>query len=40
MMREVYAQGFGLIGMYMREETARMPVNFGLNVRVTTISGR
>jgi hypothetical protein len=40
MMREMYAQGFGMIGMYMREETARMPVNFGTNVRITTISGR
>jgi len=40
MMREAYAQGFGLIGAYMREETARMPVNFGNNIRVTTISSR
>ena len=40
MMRQVYAQGFGLIGMYMREETTRMPVNFGISIRSTTISGR
>jgi hypothetical protein len=40
MMRDMYAQGFGMIGMYMREETARTPVNFGTNVRIATISGR
>jgi hypothetical protein len=40
MMRQAYGEGFGLIGMYMREETTRMPVSFGNGIRVTTISGR
>jgi hypothetical protein len=35
--RQAYAQGFGLIGAYMREETARMPVDFGTH-RTTSIS--
>ena len=39
-VHEAYAQGFGLVGAYMREETTRMPVNFGMSVRITTISGR
>lgn len=40
MMREAYAQGFGLVGQYMREETTRMPVSFDIAGRLPTISGR
>ncbi|HUS26754.1 MAG TPA: hypothetical protein VMY99_05405 [Nevskiaceae bacterium] len=40
MMRDAYNQGFGLIGTYMREETTRMPVSFGITQRAPTISGR
>jgi hypothetical protein len=40
LVHAAYAQGFGLVGAYMREETTRMPVNFGAGVRITTISGR
>ena len=39
MAREAYAEGFGLIGAYMREETARMPATFA-TVRTPTISGK
>jgi hypothetical protein len=39
-VHQAYAEGFGLVGAYMREETTRMPMNFGTSVRVATISGR
>lgn len=38
-MREAYAQGFGLVGQYMREETTRIPVTFNIAGRLPTISG-
>lgn len=40
LMREAYAQGFGLVGQYMREETTRMPVTFNIASRLPTISGQ
>ena len=40
MVRQAYAQGFGMVGTYMREETARTPVDVGMNTRTITISGR
>lgn len=39
-MREAYAQGFGLVGQYMREETTRVPVTFDIAARFPTISGK
>jgi hypothetical protein len=39
-MRQAYAEGFGLIGMYMREETTRTPVSFETGIKVVAISGR
>lgn len=38
-MREAYAQGYGLIGAYMREETVRTPVTFAA-IRADTISSK
>ena len=39
-MREAYAQGFGVVGQFMREETTRMPVTFNISARVPTTSGQ
>ncbi|HZM64419.1 MAG TPA: hypothetical protein VFB59_04770 [Candidatus Saccharimonadales bacterium] len=39
MVREAYAEGYGLVGAYMREETVRTPATFA-TVRASTISGR
>ncbi|HSX17121.1 MAG TPA: hypothetical protein VLH86_03415 [Patescibacteria group bacterium] len=39
-MREAYAQGFGVVGQFMREETTRVPVTFDITGRVPTISGQ
>lgn len=39
LVRDAYAQGFGLVGQYMREETTRMPVTFNIAGRLPTISG-
>ncbi|HSW66575.1 MAG TPA: hypothetical protein VLI54_05560 [Bacillota bacterium] len=39
-MREAYAQGFGMVGQYMREETTRVPVSFDIAARVPTMSGK
>ncbi len=39
-MREAYAQGYGLVGQYMREETTRLPMSFEIGVRAATHSGR
>ncbi|MEK7152999.1 MAG: hypothetical protein AAB834_03565 [Patescibacteria group bacterium] len=40
-VQQVYAEGFGLVNVYTHhEETTRMPVNFGSNVRTTDISGQ
>ena len=39
MMREAYAQGYGQVGSYMREETVRSPLTIALP-RIPTISGK
>ncbi len=39
-MRQAYAQGFGMVGQYMREETTRVPITFDISVRVPTVSGK
>lgn len=39
-LHHVYAQGLGVIGNYMREETTRRPVDFGANVRNAFVSGQ
>jgi hypothetical protein len=39
-MREAYAQGFGIIGQYMREETSRMSESISIVQRTPTISGQ
>ncbi|HSX33972.1 MAG TPA: hypothetical protein VLF91_06570 [Candidatus Saccharimonadales bacterium] len=36
--RQAYAQGFGIIGQYMREETTRVPVTFEISAKLPTIS--
>lgn len=38
-MREAYAQGFGVVGAYLREETTRTPITLQI-ARVQTISGQ
>ncbi|HSW98992.1 MAG TPA: hypothetical protein VLF71_04085 [Candidatus Saccharimonadales bacterium] len=39
-VRQAYADGFGLVGQYMREETTRVPVTFDIAGRLPTVSGR
>lgn len=39
-MRQAYAQGFGIVGQYMREETTRLPVSFNVTAKLPTLSGR
>lgn len=39
LVRQAYAEGYGLIGAYMREETVRTPVTFAA-IRPNTISGK
>jgi hypothetical protein len=39
MIREAYAEGYGLIGAYMREETVRTPVTVA-TIRSTNISSK
>jgi hypothetical protein len=39
LMREAYAQGYGIVGQYMREETTRVPVTFDIGARTATYSG-
>lgn len=40
MLRQVYAQGLGIVGMYMRhDEVARFPIEVSVS-RAATISGR
>ena len=39
-VRDAYAQGFGIVGQFMREETTRMPVSFDISGRMPTISGK
>lgn len=38
--RQAYAQGFGMVGQYMREETTRMPISFEAPSHVQTVSGK
>jgi hypothetical protein len=38
--RQAYAQGFGIVGQYMREETTRVPITFDIAARVPTTSGQ
>ena len=40
LMRDAYAQGYGIVGQYMREETTRMPVTFDIGVRTAHHSGQ
>jgi hypothetical protein len=40
LVRQAYAQGFGIVGQYMREETARVPVTFDIAGRLPTMSGK
>lgn len=39
MVREAYAQGYGIVGSYMREETVRTPLTL-MVIRSNTISGK
>jgi hypothetical protein len=39
-MRDAYAEGFGMIGQYLREETARDPASIDIGTRMPTISGQ
>lgn len=39
MVREAYAEGYGQVGAYMREETVRTPATFA-TMRSNNISGR
>lgn len=39
MFREAYAQGYGQVGSYMREETVRTPLTIALP-RIHTISSK
>ena len=34
------AQGFGIVGEHMREETTRVPVTFNIAGRIPTYSGK
>lgn len=38
-LRQSYANGFTLLGTYMREEPTRMPTNVGSEMRTVTTSG-
>jgi hypothetical protein len=40
LVRQAYAEGFGLVGQYMREETTRVPVTFDIAGRLPTVSGK
>jgi len=37
--RQAYAQGFGIVGQYMREETTRVPISFDISAKLPTVSG-
>ena len=39
-MRDAYAQGFGIVGQFMREETTRVPVTFDIAARIPTTSSK
>lgn len=39
LMREAYAHGYGLIGAYLREETARTPITMQI-ARIPTTSAK
>ena len=38
-MRDAYAHGFGMIGAYMREETARTPLTIEV-AKLSSVSGK
>jgi len=40
LVRQAYAQGFGMVGQYMREETTRLPVTFEISAKLPTVSGK
>ena len=41
LLRQMYTQGFGAAGAYMREgEMSRPPIDLGATVRVQTVSGQ
>lgn len=40
LVRQAYAQGFGIVGQYMREETTRLPVTFEITAKLPTMSGK
>jgi ATP-dependent Clp protease adapter protein ClpS len=40
LMRDAYAQGYGVVGQYMREETTRVATNFDIGVRAVHHSGQ
>lgn len=37
-LHQAYVQGFGTLGIYLREEPTRLPVNFGTNIRIVNTS--
>lgn len=39
-VRDAYAQGFGIVGQYMREETSRSAESVSIGLRTPTISGQ
>ena len=39
-VRDAYAQGFGIVGQYMREETSRSSESVSIGLRTPTISGQ
>ncbi|HSW99636.1 MAG TPA: hypothetical protein VLH38_01220 [Patescibacteria group bacterium] len=40
LVRQAYAQGFGMVGQYMREETTRVPISFEIAAKLPTMSGK
>ncbi|HSX29163.1 MAG TPA: hypothetical protein VLE73_01230 [Candidatus Saccharimonadales bacterium] len=38
-MREAYAQGYGIVGQYMREETTRVATTIDVGIRAAHHSG-
>ncbi|HEY5806183.1 MAG TPA: hypothetical protein VIS56_02235 [Candidatus Saccharimonadales bacterium] len=39
MMRDAYAQGYGMIGTYLREETTRTPITVAIS-RIPTVTSK
>lgn len=40
LVRDAYAEGFGIVGQYMREETSRSADSVSIGLRTPTISGQ